>query len=546
MPTINKVLYNVDQTGDTSASERQIARENIGYHELVGRVGDTGIDETTRVAPLDDNGIIPSDYLPGYVDDVVEGYFYNGKFYEESSHTTEIPGERDKIYVDITSSTKGPSYRWSGSTFILISGQDTFSSVKIGNQTISADQVMDTLEIVEGSGIKLTVDENNDKFTIGHSYSGQAGTVGSKTNVSDVVKFDVPWADYDAQGHITGNGTHEVSIAEASLTDKGVVQLTSTLGNDETTAITPKGVSTGIQTAIQTAISGLSGNISGSPGQSKTLTALSESNGIVSATFGDINISASQVTSGILPVKRGGTGIDTVSNVNSVLIGNSINAAQAMQTIATNSGAFYATGQNAKPLFGTLPIAQGGTGVSAAVGDAYRPVYLSANGITVCDENASVPFIDMAQQEYAQFLAAEGDGHGGTRIRWVPFTTGRRRIVVNSRENVEDLFVNHHLADTIAHYHETGIIPYVLAPNSSGPEIYCYEAVYTLAQYNTCMLTCIGFDYMVDHIQMHRIRFGRSGSQSGTNYIYEHTTTDIYNTDISGTYGNNPSTLYFL
>ena len=544
MPTINKVLYNVDQTGDTSASERQIARENIGYHELVGRVGDTGIDETTRVAPLDDNGIIPSDYLPGYVDDVVEGYFYNGKFYKESSHTTEIPGERDKIYVDITSSSKGPSYRWSGSTFILISGQDTFSSVKIGNQTISADQVMDTLEIVEGSGIKLTVDENNDKFTIGHSYSGQSGTVGSKQNVSDVVKFDVPWAEYDAQGHITGNGTHEVSIAEASLTDKGVVMLTSTLGNDETTAVTPKGVSTGIQTAIQTAISGLSGNISGSPGQSKTLTALSESNGIVSATFGDINISASQVTSGILPVNRGGTGIDTVSNVNSVLIGNSSSATSPMQTVRSASGAFYSTGQDVKPTFGTLPVAQGGTGVTGALGGAYNPVYITANGFEACDPKASVPYIDMTQQKYAQTLVAQSI-HGSTQISWIPWTPGRKQINVYSTETVEAAFEQGLVTEIDNYYHEYGIIPYVFPPNS---HVYCYETNYTAAAYNTVVMECTGFEHTnLGYTIMHKVKFGRYGSPvSGTTYRYEYTTSKIYDMDISGTYDNSPNTVYFL
>ena len=47
---------------------------------------------------------------------------------------------------------------------------------------------------------------------------------------------------------------------------------------------------------VTSAISNLSGNITGSGAASKTITALSESNGIVTATFGDIQISTSQVT----------------------------------------------------------------------------------------------------------------------------------------------------------------------------------------------------------------------------------------------------------
>lgn len=71
-------------------------------------------------------------------------------------------------------------------------------------------------------------------------------------------------------------------------------------------------------------------------------------------------------TFGTLPVAQGGTGMTTTTNVNAVVIGNSSDAANAMQTVATANGAFYATGANSKPKFGTLPVAQGGTGVNGS------------------------------------------------------------------------------------------------------------------------------------------------------------------------------------
>lgn len=70
------------------------------------------------LAELDADGKVPSAQLPSYVDDVIEGYLYNGKFYKESAHTTAIAGEGGKIYVDIST---GVTYRWSGSTFVEIS-----------------------------------------------------------------------------------------------------------------------------------------------------------------------------------------------------------------------------------------------------------------------------------------------------------------------------------------------------------------------------------------------------------------------------------------
>lgn len=72
------------------------------------------------------------------------------------------------------------------------------------------------------------------------------------------------------------------------------------------------------------------------------------------------------VTSGTLPVAAGGTGMTTGTSTNAVVITNSSTATGAMQTISSKSGAFYSTGTNTKPQFGTLPIAQGGTGATTA------------------------------------------------------------------------------------------------------------------------------------------------------------------------------------
>lgn len=75
------------------------------------------------VAPLGADGLVSSAYLPSYVDDVIEGYYDadTNKFYEEAAKTTEITGETGKIYVDLETNL---SYRWSGSTYVLITSAD--------------------------------------------------------------------------------------------------------------------------------------------------------------------------------------------------------------------------------------------------------------------------------------------------------------------------------------------------------------------------------------------------------------------------------------
>lgn len=62
-----------------------------------------------------------------------------------------------------------------------------------------------------------------------------------------------------------------------------------------------------------------------------------------------------------VPVKNGGTGAASLTS-NAVLIGN---GTDAVDHAAPSSGALYATGSSSKPTFGTLPIAQGGTGATS-------------------------------------------------------------------------------------------------------------------------------------------------------------------------------------
>lgn len=81
-------------------------------------VNKSQIGAANGVAGLDDAGKVPSSQLPSYVDDVIEGYYYGGKFYTDSAHTEEITPETGKIYVDLSTNK---TYRWSGTTYVEIS-----------------------------------------------------------------------------------------------------------------------------------------------------------------------------------------------------------------------------------------------------------------------------------------------------------------------------------------------------------------------------------------------------------------------------------------
>lgn len=87
------------------------------------------------VATLDNEGKVPAIQLPSYVDDVIEGYFFEGKFYKEYGHTTLITGETGKIYVDLVTEK---TYRWSGSMYVVIS--ETLAIGETSSTAFSGDK----------------------------------------------------------------------------------------------------------------------------------------------------------------------------------------------------------------------------------------------------------------------------------------------------------------------------------------------------------------------------------------------------------------------
>ncbi|MBO5936246.1 MAG: hypothetical protein J6Q79_01370, partial [Clostridia bacterium] len=84
------------------------------------------IGKANGLATLNESGVIPANQLPSYVDDIIEGYYYEsaGKFFEYFEHTGssvttrgEITPETGKIYFDLLTEN---IYRWSGSQYVRI------------------------------------------------------------------------------------------------------------------------------------------------------------------------------------------------------------------------------------------------------------------------------------------------------------------------------------------------------------------------------------------------------------------------------------------
>lgn len=144
------------------------------------------------IAELDDIGKIPSSQLPSYVDDVIEGYLNDGKFYEESEHTTEVTSESGKIYIDLTTNK---SYRWSGSVYTEIS-----ASITIGETSTTAYRGDRGKAAYDHSQMTFGNPHNVTKTDIGldnvenKSSSDIRGEI-TKTNVTDALGYTPPEQD---------------------------------------------------------------------------------------------------------------------------------------------------------------------------------------------------------------------------------------------------------------------------------------------------------------------------------------------------------------
>ena len=178
--------------------------------DISGKLDATQKGVANGVAELDSSGKVPSAQLPSYVDDVINGYYYNSKFYEESTHTTEIAGESGKIYVDLDSDT---TYRWSGSAFVPIKGDLTLGETSSTAYRGDRGKAAYDHAVAKGSA-----------YTSG-LYKITTNAEGHVTAATDVVKADITALGIPGeQPDITGK-LDKIALNNAGITNRTETEL---------------------------------------------------------------------------------------------------------------------------------------------------------------------------------------------------------------------------------------------------------------------------------------------------------------------------------
>lgn len=171
-----------------------------------------GVDEEEMAKKADlIDGKVPASQLPSYVDDVVE-YASTAEF--------PNPGEQGKIYVAIDS---GFTYRWSGSEYIQIGGQD-LSDYYTKSE---ADQLLETKQPVGDYATNTALEEGlagkqdvgdyatNSALESGLATKQPVGDYATNTALTEGLATKQPVGDYATNNALeTGLATKQDNISD--------------------------------------------------------------------------------------------------------------------------------------------------------------------------------------------------------------------------------------------------------------------------------------------------------------------------------------------
>ncbi len=187
-PTVDSAL---------NASSTNAIQNKVVKAELDKKLNAALKGAANGVASLDETGKVPATQLPSYVDDTIEGYLYEGKWYQDETHKTPVTGESGKIYV--TKDTN-KTYRWSGTMFVEISASlalgETASTAFAGDKGKKAYDHSQAAHAPANAEANVQSDWNEsntgsdayikNKPTSMPANGGNADTVGGHTVQSDV------------------------------------------------------------------------------------------------------------------------------------------------------------------------------------------------------------------------------------------------------------------------------------------------------------------------------------------------------------------------
>ena len=429
-------LTDARQASDVSAWAKASTKPSYTASE-VGAIATSAKGAASGVAELDANGKVPSAQLPSYVDDVIEGYLYNGKFYKESTHTTEIVGETGKIYVSLDTDK---TYRWSGSAFVVISETialgETSSTAYYGDKGKTAyDHSQSTHARTDATAVSSSSTNGNIKIngteTTVYTHPG-SGTNPHGTTASDVGLGNVGNFKAVSTAASQGLSATEQSNARANINAQVAGSYaTSTQGGKADTAVQKikLGSETTEYSGTTTTLPTVSSTSAGVAPKGKAVTTQSQTTKFLreDGTWAapSYTTSPGSIGNGTLTIQKNGTNVQTFTANQSTNATANITVPTKTSDLTNDSGFINAV-DSALSSTSTNPVqnkvinsalsgksdtghthnyagssSAGGVATNAArlsnttkIGDTNKPVYFNASGVPVAisyEVNKTVP-----------------------------------------------------------------------------------------------------------------------------------------------------------
>ena len=133
------------------------------------------------VAPLNEQKKVPGEYLPSYVDDIIE---------YPTRQDFPVPGEKGKLYVDI-SATWNNIYRWSGTIYVCIGTSVRYNLTQNGNKVSlrGTDDSVNTVDVTQ-------IFEYEDKVHFPNPGKAGAIYVDLSGITNNTYRWDEPTSEY--------------------------------------------------------------------------------------------------------------------------------------------------------------------------------------------------------------------------------------------------------------------------------------------------------------------------------------------------------------
>ena len=197
--------------------------------EITGVAGQLyGTLDTSELYSFDGTDfVLMSGYVP---QDIIEGYYDAGRFYEDAAHTTEITGQAETLYIAVDTSKL---YRFNGTDFVIVgadidtvvytpAGSIPFANLPVLSANVLGyiynitDDFTTTSDFVEGAG---------------HDYpeGSNVGVVNVGTTAVPSYKFDVFSGIIDLSKYL-----EKVSTAPSTPSNGDIILYTGTVAGDFT------------------------------------------------------------------------------------------------------------------------------------------------------------------------------------------------------------------------------------------------------------------------------------------------------------------------